>query len=179
MWWFPCALKKHYYSSSQNKPLLWCDFNTSAQRYNRGCIEQQRNHWRHRISCCKRVETRPKNKSHVVVIYWLNKSEKNNVTTHISSLNLDSITLSCLLTVSKQLERVSDSLKQFCDSLALSWGPSELLFLTCSRNDLVADRIAKCETFLIAWIFACNELVFARAHRGSSYSQSCFIVCLL
>ena len=48
----------------------------------------------------------------------LNKSKKNNVTTHISSLNLDSITLSCLLTISKQLERISDSSKQFCDSLA-------------------------------------------------------------
>ena len=46
--------------------------------------------------------------------HLMNKSKKN-MTTHTSSLNLDSITLSCLLTVSKQLERVSDSWKQFCD----------------------------------------------------------------
>ena len=56
----------------------------------------------------------------------LNKSEKNNVKAHISSLSEDSTTLHCLLNVSKQLEHVNDSLKQFCDSLA----PSNLLFLT-------------------------------------------------
>ena len=103
-----------------------------ASWYNGGCIERQRNHWRHRISCCKREVTKPKNKSHRC--HLLNKSEKNNVTTNISSLNLDSITLSCLLTVSKQLECVSDSLKQFYDSLAPSWAPSELLFLPVAET---------------------------------------------
>ena len=121
-----------------------------------------------RTSCCKREETRPKNKSHVIVIYWI------KVTTHISSLNQDSITISCLLTVSKQLERVSDLSKQFCNSLA----PSKLLFLTCSGNDLVASRIAKCEASLIAWIFVCDDLVFTCVPCGSSYSRSCFIVYL-
>ena len=58
--------------------------------------------------------------------HLLNKSEKNNMTTHILSLNIDSITLSSLLTVSKQLEHVNDLSKQFCDSLV----PSKLLFLT-------------------------------------------------
>ena len=75
---------------------------------------------------------------------------EKNVTTHISSLILDSITLSCFLTISKQLKRVRDSSKQFYNSLAPSRAPSELLFLTCSRNDLIADRIAKCEASLIA-----------------------------
>ena len=69
--------------------------------------------------------------------HLLNKSDKNNVTTHISSLNLYSITM---LTISKQLEHVSDSSKQFCNSLAPSREPSELLFLTCTRNDLIAKR---------------------------------------
>ena len=106
--------------------------------------------------------------------HLLNKYEKNNVATRIASLNLDSLTLSCLLTVSKQLEHINDSLKQFYDSLV----PSELLFLTFSRNDLIANWIAKCEVSLIAWIFASDELVFAHAPHGSPCCRPCFIECL-
>ena len=118
-----------------------------ASWYDRGCIEQQRKPLKTpNLLLQKRINQAQKQKSRRC--HLLNKSKKNNVKTHISSLNLDSITLSCLLTISKQLERLSNSSKQFCDSLAPSRVPSELLFLTCSGNDLVANRIARCDTWI-------------------------------
>ena len=112
--------------------MLWRDFNTSAT-WQADIIEDASNDEETiedtESPAAKEKKLGPRTKvTKSRRRHLLNKSKKNNVTTHISSLNLDSITM---LTVSKQLECVSNSSKQFCNSLA----PSELLFLTCSRND--------------------------------------------
>ena len=120
-----------------------------TSRYNRGCIEWQRNHWRHRTSCCKREETRPKNKSHVVVIYW------TNMTTYISSLNQDSITMSCFLTVSKQLERVSD-LSKLTRAIQVAVSDLQRKRSRCQQNRQMWG-ISDCLNFRVGRVGVCTR----------------------
>ena len=116
----------------------------------------------------KETKAGQKPKSHHCHV--LNKSEKNIVKTHISSLSKDSVMLSCLLNVSKQLEHVNNSSKQFCDSQATP----DLLFLTKDLQETFVRIYGEVSTvkehylqFQLTWLFT------QALHRSS-----CLITCL-